>query len=119
MAKAVYCLLTKLLYPRMDASEAPVQSLVQDSLKDLEQLAFHSQTSSICTWSFAVIGTSMIDQKDQDYLMWRIENFASALRISCFLTVESFLKGTWGTKGNPGQGWNVLLNKNCFEKVTF
>ncbi|KAG7906471.1 hypothetical protein KL906_004563 [Ogataea polymorpha] len=35
------------------------------------------------------------------------------------LAVESFLNGTWGTKGNPGQGWIVLLKKNCFKKVMF
>ncbi|OBA14604.1 uncharacterized protein OGAPODRAFT_83563 [Ogataea polymorpha] len=92
-----------------------VRRKLEDSSKDLEKLAFHSQTSSICTWLFAVIGTSMIHQKDQNYLMWRIENFASALRISCFW----LWKGTWGTKGNPGQGWNVLLKKNCFKKVMF
>ncbi|KAG7896424.1 hypothetical protein KL908_000938 [Ogataea polymorpha] len=107
MAKAVYCLLTKLLYPRMDASKRPGKVGVPfPNLFDMH---------------IVVCGHTFVNDSSKRSGLAHVENreFCFCPTNLLFLAVESFLNGTWGTKGNPGQGWNVLLKKNCFKKVMF
>lgn len=50
----------------------------------------------------------MIDQKE--YLIWRVHNFADALKTKSLRTVVDFAECVWGNDENPGPGLDAVLD---------
>lgn len=113
LAKGVTLFGMKLLNRDLSVDNDEVQAIVNSSLDYIEKLSLHCQSSTILLWSFTVIGSCVINPKQQEYLKWRMQRFWDVLKVRGFRSSLELQQIAW-----DGAHWDVLFDESVLKHYT-
>lgn len=113
LSNAVTLYSMKLLDRNLSVRDDTVQAIVQCALDYVEKLSIHCQGASILVWAFTVVGSCVINPEQQDYLSWRMSNFADVLKVRGFESSLAIQKLAW-----QGPAWDILFEDSVIRHYT-
>lgn len=105
--------LKKLLWPDTTPEDTEIRDCVAAFFNNLHNLSFQAQIACIASWPLAIAGAALTLKEEQDYLIWRLQNFCSIIRSQALPSVMAYLREVWN-----GGGYDTLLERKYFNYLS-